>query len=277
MLGFGDKEAEKKKALEEEAAKAEAEKLALEAKTKADAEKAEADAKIAKEYAEMKEKLARLEGKDEGRVLSTPAPAPTPEPVFDVPTVDTIAAALTNEDGTVDPRVVAEQILKASETIASKKVYELDRDRVSQIEAVGLNALDDISDRVSRGDMVYIQNGLLTKEYNDVINTIPVANRANPGVRKMAYDQVVGQNAQKVVEYELDKASRNEEPPPTGDVPGGSRDKHTGGDKLTAASLGKEASDLLTSSNRSLARIAAQFGMTEDAYLQYAKDQGFIE
>lgn len=275
MLGFGkDKDAEAKKAAEE-AKKVEDEKLVLEAKEKEVQEKADAEAARAKEHEEMRLKLAKLEGKEEGRVDVTPAPEPIAEPTFDIPDADTISKAFSDDTGeSGDPVVLLQKTIDQS---IKKGIHEFDKTRVSQIENIGLGALDSLSDRVSKQDMPYILNGLLTKEYNDVVNTIPVANRANPAIRKVAYDQVVGQNIVKVTEYEADKAARNEEKPPTGDAPGGSRDKAVTDEKLTASSLGKDANELLVTSNRSLSRIAAQFGMTEEAYLQYAKEHGFIE
>ncbi len=122
---------------------------------------------------------------------------------------------------------------------------------------IGITALDQLSDRVTRGDMPHLD--LVKDDFDEAIAQLDPQYRMNPQFRTMAYNVAVGKNVTKIMEAEKEKILREAAQPNNDEPTAGSRAEGSQGDQTP-----KPEDVLSADALNSIASV----GKTPDTYYQ---------
>jgi hypothetical protein len=216
---------------------------------------------------EISKRLDKFDGRFEGLTAAQSAPV-VPAPVEQGPTVqdqiaeinkDIVAVTQEYDQAIKDGNPTGEILLKRDELLEKRTTLNL-TSHFDEKMAAGIGAIDALTSKAAEGDMPHLKIPEVKKAYDDMIATVPQAQRMNLEVRKGVYNLVVGQNVETIVKTTTEAALR-QDPDPTQTPSGGTgRDVDVDGDDAIPA-----PEDMLSAG--ALASIAGQ-GMSVDQYYQ---------
>lgn len=105
-----------------------------------------------------------------------------------------------------DEKPISELLSKRSSLEARKLRLQIQHEDIAPIRDTGITALEQLSATVTRSEMPHYD--LVEREMNTMISTLPPDQRANPQVRKKAYEMAVGANLDKIISAEREKILR---------------------------------------------------------------------
>jgi hypothetical protein len=148
------------------------------------------------------------------------------------------------------------------------------RPRLDALEQTGGQALEQLTDTVTRGQMPYLSDPDVKRTYEETMKQIPQQYRSDMRVRKQAYDAAVGANHEKLFEARLQEAARKA----ADDPPGGTQEPGAAGSGRQHSSGGgpsiPDPKEVLSSDN--LAAIRAS-GKTVESYYKSLGYEGWAD
>jgi hypothetical protein len=145
--------------------------------------------------------------------------------------------------------------------------------KITQLEAAGTQALDQLSQTVTESKMPLLSNSAVKQSYEEMLNTIDPSAKMNPAVRLQVYNFAVGQNHEALVEERLQVEARKETETVTTQQPGTT----TGRETTTESTGPPKPEDVLSRDNLDAIQSS---GRTVDGYYQslgYASWDDFWE
>lgn len=143
---------------------------------------------------------------------ATPAAPPPPSgPSFEeqLSKIDSEIAAY---DAKIDDAVANQEpfskILRERDALAARKLrLQIQTEDVAPLRDVGLHTLDQLTDKVTRGEMPYYD--IVQETFKQDLAGLSPELRANPEIRKKFYDAAVGKNIDKITSLQKEKLLRD--------------------------------------------------------------------
>jgi hypothetical protein len=108
----------------------------------------------------------------------------------------------------VEGKPVKDLMKRRSKLEAQRLRLQIQKEDLAPLQEIGLSAIDQLSDRVTRADMPYYD--VVKKDLDKHLAGLSREQRANPEVRAMAYQLAVGNNFQKIFDAEMEKRLREQ-------------------------------------------------------------------
>lgn len=110
---------------------------------------------------------------------------------------------------------------------ASRLRLQIKHEDIDPAFATGVDTINQLSDTVTRGQMPYLS--IVQKDYEKHLNTLSPEQRMSPKMREAAYKLAIGDNVDKILEAEKEKALRASQEP--GSPAPGSSSRAAGADQ----------------------------------------------
>lgn len=127
-------------------------------------------------------------------------------------------------DAVVDGKPVKSLMKKRGMLERQYTRLQIQSEDIKPMQDLGLSAIDQLSDRVTRSDMPHYE--LVKKDYEKHLAGLSREQRANPEVRAMAYKLAVGDNFDKIFNAQMEQKLREQAAAtPSPDVGGAGREQ----------------------------------------------------